>query len=55
MVDGNTAFILFGDYVKMIDDLENMFPGQTRVDRYSNELGAPNRNLLYIAFLVRDT
>ena len=55
MVDGNTAFILFGDYVKMIDDLENMFPGQTRVDRYSNELSAPNRNLLYIAYLVRDT
>ena len=55
MVNGNTAFILFGDYMEMIDDLENMFPGHTRVDRYSNELGTPDRILLYIAYLVRDT
>ena len=55
MVDGNTAFILFGEYMKLIDDLELSFPSYIRIDRYSDELGAPDRNLLYIAYLIRDT
>ena len=53
-VDGNTAFLLFGDYMEMIDDLETLFPGQIRVDRNSREIGADNDQILYIAYLVHD-
>ena len=55
MVQGNTAIITFGDYMKMIDELEAMFPGHVKVERYSDELGAPDRTLVYIAYLIRDS
>ena len=54
LVDGNTAFVLFGNYMELIDELEILFPGQVRVDRYNRELGSPDNNRVYIAYLVRD-
>ncbi len=54
MVDGNTAFILFDDYVRLTEDLESMFPNQTKIVRYSDDFGRPHRHHWYTAYLVRD-
>ena len=54
MADGNTAFILFGDYSRLTEDLEQVFPNQTKIVRYSDDFGRPHRHHWYTAYLVRD-
>ena len=54
MVNGNTAFILFGDYARLTEELEQVFPNQTKIVRYSNDFGRPQRHHWYTAYLVRD-
>ena len=54
MVNGNTAFLLFGDYTRLSEGLEALFPNQTKIVRYSDDYGRPHREHWYTAYLVGD-
>lgn len=54
IVDGNTAFLLFGDYTRLSEELEDLFPNRTKVVRFSDDFGRPHREHWYTAYLVKD-
>ena len=54
MVDGNTAIILFGDYTRLATELEQAFPNQPKIVRYSDDFGRPYRHHWYTAYLISD-
>ncbi len=55
LVDGDTAFLFYPGYEDRLEEVEAIFPGHSRIDRYNTDANyRPEKVFWYSAYIVRE-